>query len=116
MDRLIDVFPSDQQAQIRSMFSESLAGIISQVLVKKKDGTGRACALEILVAIPAIRNQIREGQTHQIPTTIEASAKVGMQTMDRALLNLFRDGRIARETLMINAKKPDEMVRLIKEA
>ena len=106
VDRLIDVFPSDQQAQIRSMFSESLAGIISQVLVKKKDGTGRACALEILVAIPAIRNQIREDKTTQIVSMIQTGSCHGMQSMDQCLKRLVMEGVVSPQEAAAKAANP----------
>ncbi len=87
VDRLIDQFPSDRQAQVRTMLSESLKGVISQTLVKKKGG-GRAAAREVLLANTAISNLIREGKTFQIPTILQTSKKLGMVTMNDALLDL----------------------------
>ncbi|HYW51606.1 MAG TPA: PilT/PilU family type 4a pilus ATPase, partial [Gemmatimonadaceae bacterium] len=87
VDRLIDQFPADRQAQVRTMLSESLKGVISQTLVKKKGG-GRAAAREVLLTNTAISNLIREGKTFQIPTIMQTSKKLGMVTMNDALLDL----------------------------
>ena len=94
IDRVIDVFPPQQQQQIRVMFAEAIAAVISQILFKKKDGQGRIAALEIMIASPAIRNLIREGKTHQILSIIQTSQKVGMQSMDQVLKNLAMSGKI----------------------
>lgn len=106
VDRVIDIFPSGQQAQIRSMFSESLVGIISQVLLKKKDGTGRVGAYEILVAIPAIRNIIREDKTAQIISMIQTGSSHGMQSMDQALKRLVMEGVVTAEIAAGKAANP----------
>jgi twitching motility protein PilT len=97
VDRVIDIFPSGQQAQIRSMFSESLVGIISQQLLRKKDGSGRTCALEILVAIPAVRNLIREEKTAQILSMIQTGSQYGMQSLDQCLKTLVMEGVVSAE-------------------
>lgn len=94
IDRVIDVFPPQQQQQIRVMFAEAIAAVISQILFKKKDGPGRIAALEIMIASPAIRNLIREGKTHQISSIIQTSKKIGMQNMDQILKNLVMNGKI----------------------
>jgi twitching motility protein PilT len=96
IDRLIDVFPPAQQAQVRTMLSESLAGVCTQMLLPKIGG-GRAAALEILVATPAVRNLIREGKTFQIPSVMQVGARVGMQTMTAAVGELVRSGTVAAE-------------------
>jgi len=88
VDRIIDVFPAAQQAQIRSMLSESIVGIVSQTLLKKKDGKGRACAQEVLVANQAVRNLIREEKTAQMTTVLQTGSREGMQSMDQALKTL----------------------------
>jgi twitching motility protein PilT len=88
VDRVLDVFPSAQQTQVRSMLSESLVGVVSQMLLKKRGGGGRVAALEILVGTPAVRNLVREGKTHQIPSSMQVAGKSGMQTMEAALVNL----------------------------
>jgi twitching motility protein PilT len=94
IDRVIDVFPPQQQQQIRVMFAEAIAAVISQILFKKKEGQGRLAALEIMIASPAIRNLIREGKTHQISSIIQTSQKIGMQNMDQTLKNLVMNGKI----------------------
>jgi twitching motility protein PilT len=81
IDRIIDVFPSGQQAQIRMQLSTTLEGIICQTLVPKKEGKGRACAMEILIGTMGVRNLIREGKTHMIINMLQAGVKDGMQTL-----------------------------------
>src|SRR4029079_5822136 len=81
IDRIIDVFPSAQQAQVRVQLSVALQGIMTQQLLPTADGSGRVCACEVLVPTPAIRNLIREGKTHQIYSAIQTSGASGMQTM-----------------------------------
>ena len=93
VDRIIDIYPPEQHGQIRAMMSESLVGVVSQMLVKKRGG-GRAAALEILVGTPAVRNLIREGKTHQIPSSMQVAARSGMQTMEAALVSLVTRGII----------------------
>ncbi len=88
VDRILDVFPSSQQTQVRSMLAESLVGVVSQMLLKRNGGGGRVAALEILVGTPAVRNLIREGKTHQIPSSMQVAGKSGMQTMEAALVSL----------------------------
>jgi twitching motility protein PilT len=93
VDRIIDQFPADRQAQIRVMLSESLRGVISQVLCKKPNG-GRVAAREILLTTPAISNLIREGKTFQIPSLIQTSRKLGMVTLNDALIELVEKRQI----------------------
>jgi len=88
VDRLIDQFPADQQSQIRVMLSESLRGVISQTLCKKKGG-GRIAAREILLTSPAVSNLIREGKTFQLPSIMQTSRKAGMVTLNDALFELL---------------------------
>ncbi len=97
IDRLIDTFPARQQAQVRIMLSESLKGVVSQQLIKKKDGSGRAAAFEILVGCIPLATIIRERRTFQIPTLIQTSKNLGMQSMDNSLLNLYNRGMITTE-------------------
>ncbi len=108
MDRMIDVFPPHQQEQIRMMLAGVLEGVLCQRLLPKPRG-GRVPAIEVLIGTDAIRNMIREGKTHQIPAFLDAGAKYGMQTMDKALLQLYQRQLITRDTLLINCKKPEEM-------
>ncbi len=106
VDRVIDIFPSAQQAQIRTMFSESIVGIVSQTLVKTADKKGRAAALEILVGVPALRNLIREDKTAQIMSVIQTGGQHGMQSMDQCLKNLVMEGKITREEAARKSQNP----------
>lgn len=94
IDRIIDVFPPHQQDQIRIQLASVLEAVISQQLLPTADGKGRVAAFEVMHATPAIRNQIREGKTHQIESIIQTSKKLGMQTMDDALLDLYMKRKI----------------------
>lgn len=87
VDRVIDVFPAEQQPQVRAMFAESLVGIVTQTLLRKVGG-GRVAALEILVGTAGLKNVIREGKTHQVPSLLQVGAKSGMQTLEAALADL----------------------------
>ena len=100
LDRILDVFPTDQRDQIRIMVSESLRGIISQQLVPRMDGTGRELALELLVNTPAVSNCIREGKTYLLPGVMQTGKAVGMITMDDSLKELYNKGKISQEDAM----------------
>ena len=95
VDRMIDVFPTAQQAQVRTQLSESLSGVIAQQLLKRKDGKGRVAAVEILLGVPALAHLIREGKTYQIPSIIQTGRRDGMQTMDQAIVDLLKQGLIS---------------------
>ncbi len=97
VDRIIDVFPADQQEQIRAMLSESLKGVIAQVLLKTKDGKGRRAAQEIMVGTSAINNLVRENKIHQIPSIIQTGKKDGMQLLDQHILEFLMSGVISPE-------------------
>lgn len=103
IDRVIDVFPPHQQQQIRIQLSAVLEGIVSQQLLTKKDLKGRIGAFEVLMSNNAVRNLIREGKTHQIQTVIQTGKNAGMQTMDSALVELYRKGYIAEEVAIQHA-------------
>lgn len=109
IDRIVDVFPPYQQNQIKLQLSNVLAGIISQQLLPRRQGPGRVGALEILVATPAICNLIREGKTHQIDSMIQIGAQHGMNTMDQALANLYRQGLISYEQALAHANDPKSL-------
>src|SRR2546426_5563658 len=106
VDRIIDVFPPNQQAQIRAQLAEALEAVITQTLLKKKSG-GRVAALEILVATTAVRNLIREGKLHQIPGVMQASQKDGMQTMDMALYDLAMRGVVTKGEAQSRSMNPN---------
>jgi twitching motility protein PilT len=95
IDRIIEVFPSEQQGQIRSTLADGLRAIIAQVLFKRVDIKGRCVALEILIATAAVRNLIREAKTHQIPSMIQTGKKYGMQLLDDAIMGLLNKGMIS---------------------
>src|SRR5712671_521074 len=97
LDRLLDVFPPDQQEQIRIMVSESLRGVISQQLIPRTDGKGRVLALEILTNTPAVANVIREAKTYMLPGIIQTGKKQGMRLMDDALIDLYDRGLISKQ-------------------
>jgi twitching motility protein PilT len=98
VDRVIDVFPADQQNFVRHIFANVIVGIISQILVPRREG-GRAAAMEILVGTPAIKNLIRENKSYQIPSLVQTGTEFGMQTLDQSLIKLYRDGIINKDTL-----------------
>ena len=106
VDRIIDVFPPSQQAQVRAMFAESIQAIVTQTLCKKVGG-GRVAALEILMGTTAVRNLIREGKIHQIPSVMQTSQNVGMQTLEMHLRELESKSLISRETAIEKTGNPD---------
>ncbi len=108
IDRIVDVFPPHQQEQIRVQLSTVLEGIISQTLLPLADGKGRTCAQEVLVANSAIRNLIREGKSHQIPSVLQSSASEGMQGLDQALKVLVRSGKVTPQVAMSVASNPQD--------
>jgi twitching motility protein PilT len=113
IDRVIDVFPPQQQGQIRVQLSVTLQGVITQQLLPTADGGGRCAACEVLVPTPAVRNLIREGKVHQIPSMIQTGAAHGMQSMDAALATLVRSGQITHDLAMARASVPEELKRLL---
>jgi twitching motility protein PilT len=113
VDRVIDVFPPEQQAQVRTQLSIALQGIVTQQLLPTSDGRGRVVACEVLIPTPAIRNLIREGKTHQIYAALQTSGATGMQTMDADLARLVRGGKIGRSLAEQRASVPEELSRLL---
>jgi twitching motility protein PilT len=97
VDRIIEVFPANQQEQIRNTLSDGLRAVIAQNLFKRIDKKGRIAALEIMIAIPAIRNLIREAKTFQIPSSMQTGKKYGMQTLDDAIMELLKAKRISAD-------------------
>jgi twitching motility protein PilT len=104
MDRIVDVFPAEEKDMVRSMLSESLIAVISQVLCKRKDGVGRVAAYEVMVGTPAVRNLIREGKVAQLYSAIQTGRGVGMQTLDQSLAALVEQGLIDAQEMQANAK------------
>ncbi|PIT15270.1 type IV pilus twitching motility protein PilT [Snodgrassella alvi] len=110
IDRIVDVFPAGEKEMVRSMLSESLQAVISQTLLKTKDGNGRVAAHEIMISTPAVRNLIRENKIAQINSTLQTGQKFGMQTLDQCLQQLLREGRINLEIARSKAANPDQLV------
>jgi twitching motility protein PilT len=113
VDRIIDVFPPYQQAQVRIQLSLTLQGIVSQQLLPRADIPGRVLACEVLIATSAVRNIIREGKTYQLPTVMQTGGKLGMQTMDKSLQNLYRQRLITIQEALLRAADPEEFKRLV---
>lgn len=109
IDRIIDVFPPNQQQQVRIQLASVLECIVSQQLLKKADGSGRVAALEVLFANNAVRNLIRESKTYQIPSIMQTNKRAGMQTMDDALYDLFMRKVIDADTAVTYAQEPVSM-------
>jgi len=114
LDRLLDVFPPDQQEQIRIMVSESLRGVISQQLIPPADGKGRVLALEILTNTPAVANVIREARTYMLPGIIQTGKKQGMMLMDDALVDLCSGGLITADEAHARAEQKPEVKQRLK--
>ena len=113
IDRIIDVFPPNQQQQVRIQLASVLECIVSQQLLKKADGSGRVAALEVLFANNAVRNLIRESKTYQIPSVMQTNKRGGMQTMDDALYDLFMRKVIDGDTAVTYAQEPVSMNRKV---
>jgi twitching motility protein PilT len=117
VDRMIDVFPSERQQQVRVQLSNSLVAVFSQTLVSRKNPKpnefGRIMAQEIMIVTPAIANLIREGKTAQIYSAIQTGGKLGMQTLERVLADQYKAGLISFESAMAKTSRPDELQRLI---
>ena len=113
VDRIIDVFPAHQQGQVRVQLSVALQGVMTQQLLPTADGSARVVGCETLVPTPAVRNLIREGKTHQIPSAMQTGAGVGMQTMEAALAMLVRAGKITQRLAEARSSSPDDLRRLL---
>jgi hypothetical protein len=111
VDRVIDQFPAEQQNQIRAMLAESLKGVIAQTLLKTKDGKGRRAALEILLVNNAVSANIRDGKTHQIPLAMQTGRKLGMISLNQAMMKLVEEGIVSAEEAYAKAVEKDSMVK-----
>src|SRR6266536_636116 len=109
IDRIIDVFPSNQQGQVRMQLAIGLQGIVTQTLLPTADGQGRCVAVEVLVPTAGVRNLIREGKTHQIYSLIQTGGEHGMQTMDTSLAGLVQLGKITMAVAESRSSQPVEM-------
>lgn len=115
VNRIIDVFPTNQQEQIRTQLSTSIIGILSQALLPKIGG-GRVAAYEMLVVTPAVANLIRENKTFRITSTIQTGAKLGMQLLDDHMFKLWRDGIVEKKEVLMKANNPEELASKIARA
>jgi twitching motility protein PilT len=113
VDRMVDVFPPGQQEQIRFQLSNNLEAVLCQQLLPRAGSPGRVCAMEVMLASPAVRNLVREAKAHQITSMIQTSANIGMQTMDQALRDLYQRGLITYDEAMTRAMNPDELKKMI---
>jgi twitching motility protein PilT len=113
IERIIDVFPSHQQQQVKLQLAAALQGVVSQLLLPKADGSGRVLSTEIMVATPGIRNLIREQAIEQIPTAIQTGSAFGMHTMDKSLQQMYQQGLITYEAAMDHVKNRDEFKQLL---
>ncbi|MBW2432168.1 MAG: type IV pilus twitching motility protein PilT [Deltaproteobacteria bacterium] len=114
VDRVIEVFPSHEQPLIRSTLSDGLRAVVAQTLFKRVDRKGRIVALEILIANPAVRNLIREGKTHQIPSMIQTGKKYGMVLLDDYIMELFQSGKISADEAYAKANEKARFRPLLK--
>ncbi len=113
VDRIIDVFPPSQQGQVRMQLSVALQGIMTQQLLPTADGSARTVACEVLVPNAAVRNLIREGKTHQLYSVLQTGSAQGMQTMDTALAELVRSGKVSQQLAEARSSAPEELRRLL---
>jgi twitching motility protein PilT len=113
INRIIDVFPSNQQAQIRAQLAFVLEGVVTQTLLPKAKGSGRIAACEIMVCTPAIRACIRDDKVHQIYSIMQAGKKFGMQTMNDSLYQTYIAGHVTLETALQHSSDPNELLRMV---
>ena len=114
IDRVINEFPLDAQNKVRSQIGSVLQAVVSQVLVPKGDGKGRACAREVMLMTNGVAAQIREGKTHELYSTIESGAERGMISLDKSLIELIKTGQISMEAALEKAHDPDSLKKLYK--
>lgn len=112
VDRIINSFPADKQSHIRTMISTSLRGVVSQQLLPTKQGSGRAAALEVLINTPAVANLIRQGKLDQLETAMQSGGKLGMQTMDTALMKLVEGGVVSGKEAYLQANNRAKFERM----
>jgi twitching motility protein PilT len=113
INRFIDIFPPHQQQQVRIQLAAALEGVIYQVLVPRADNDGRAAAVEVMLASPAVRNLIREGKTHQMMNSIQTGKQHGMQSLNKSLAELVENRTVTREEALRNSPDADELKELL---
>ena len=116
VDRVVEVFPANQQGQVRSTLADALKAVVSQTLFKRVDIKGRIAALEVLICTPAVRNLVREAKTYQIPSVMQTGKKYGMQTLDDAILELLQKKKISAEDAYINCYEKQKFVKFLRKA
>ena len=116
VDRIVEIFPADQQGQVRSTLADALKAVVSQTLFKRIDKKGRCAALEVLICTPAVRNLIREGKTYQIPSAMQTGKKYGMATLDDAIEELLTKRQIAPEDAYTNCIEKPRFLKYLKKA
>jgi twitching motility protein PilT len=116
VDRVVEMFPADQQGQVRSTLADALKAVVSQTLFKRIDKKGRVAALEILICTPAVRNLIREAKTFQIPSAMQTGKKFGMATLDDAVEELLKKRQISPEDAYTNCVEKQRFLKYLKHA
>jgi twitching motility protein PilT len=116
IDRIIDVFPAEQQDQVRMMLANSLQGIVTQTLIPKADGTGRVCALEILFLDDAIRNLVRQGKIEQVYSYMQTGTRRGMQTMEQSLTDLVQRRLVTVNEAIGRSSRPEALLAALERA
>ena len=116
VDRVIEIFPSTQQAQVRSTLADALKAVVSQTLFKRVDIKGRVAALEILICTPAVRNLIRDAKTYQIPSTMQTGKKYGMQTLDDAIMEVLQKGMVSPDAAYTNSIDKTKFLPFLRKA
>jgi len=112
IDRIIDVFPSHQQEQVKTQLASTISGVISQMLLPRKEG-GRVAALEVLIGSPAVKNIVREGKSHQLKSAMQTGGKYGMIVMDNYLLELYKKGQITKKEALLHSDDPEHFKRRV---
>ena len=115
VDRVVEIFPANQQGQVRSTLADALKAVVSQALFKRIDIKGRVAALEILICTPAVRNLIREAKTYQIPSVMQTGKKYGMQTVDDAIMALLEKKKISAEDAYTNCLEKQKFVKFLRK-
>ncbi|HEX9896617.1 MAG TPA: type IV pilus twitching motility protein PilT [Dehalococcoidales bacterium] len=113
IDRMIDIFPANQQAQIRLQLSQVLEAVLTQCLLPRIEGVGRIAVFEILIATPAVRNLIRLGKSYELPNIMQLSTKEGMQTMEQALAKVVRSQIVSREVASLKSSNPGQLTKFV---
>jgi len=115
VDRVIEIFPTSQQEQVRSTLADAMRAVVSQTMFKRIDVKGRVVALEILICTAAVRNLIREGKTYQLPSAMQTGKKYGMQTLDDAILEHLKKGKISPEAAYNHASEKPKFLQYLKQ-